>query len=388
MLLVSLISYIDRNTLALLAPTILRETRLSAQAYGWIISAFSIAYMIGNPVWGRLLDRVGVRRGMLAAVSLWSLASAAHGLASGFWSFALARGVLGFGEGATFPGGLRTAVQTLPPEKRSRGIAVAYSGGSLGAVVTPLIVTPIALWFGWRGAFWFTGMAGALWLLVGRAVLPPHTRLASAAGDTASPRVADARLWSFMAIYALGGLPLAFVIYGAALYLGQVLGKSQAEIGHVLWIPPLGWEVGYFFWGWVTDRFAAHGTSIVLMRRLLVVLAALSLPLAFTDTIRSFPLTMALMFLSMFASGGFVIASVAYATGVYSSRDAGLIAGIGAGSWSAVVAVTMPLFGALFDLRRYEAAYVLAALCPMAGVLIWQALSRRAERVAFDRMVA
>ena len=306
MLLVSLISYIDRNTLALLAPTILRETGLSAQAYGWIISAFSIAYTIGNPVWGRLLDRVGVRRGMLAAVSLWSLASAAHGLASGFWSFALARGILGFGEGATFPGGLRTAVQTLPPEKRSRGIAVAYSGGSLGAVVTPLIVTPIALWFGWRGAFWFTGMAGALWLLVGRAVLPP-TKAAPAAGGAPSPRVADARLWSFMAIYALGGLPLAFVIYGAALYLGQVLGRSQSEIGQVLWIPPLGWEAGYFFWGWVTDRFAAHGTSIARMRRLIFVLAALSLPLAFTDTVRSFPLTMVLMFLSMFASGGFVI---------------------------------------------------------------------------------
>ena len=387
MLLVSLISYIDRNTLALLAPTILRETGLSAQAYGWIISAFSIAYMIGNPVWGRLLDQFGVRRGMLAAVSMWSLASAAHGLASGFWSFALARGVLGFGEGATFPGGLRTAVQTLPPEKRSRGIAVAYSGGSLGAVVTPLIVTPIALWFGWRSAFWFTGMAGALWLLVGRAVLP-RTQVVAAAGGAPSPRVADPRLWSFMAIYALGGLPLAIVIYGAALYLGQGLGKSQAEIGRVLWIPPLGWEAGYFFWGWVTDRFAAHGTSIASMRRLLLVLAVLSLPLAFTDTMRSFPLTMALMFLSMFASGGFVIASVAYATGVYSSRDAGLIAGIGAGSWSAVVAAAMPLFGALFDLRRYHAAYVLASLCPVAGMLIWQALSRRAEKAALDRMVA
>src|SRR5712672_2226210 len=126
MLAVSLISYIDRNTLAILAPTILRETGLSNREYGFIISAFSIAYMLANPVWGRILDRIGVRRGMTMAVSVWTIASAAHAFASGFRSFALARGVLGFGEGATFPGGLRTVIQTLPAAQRSRGIAIAY----------------------------------------------------------------------------------------------------------------------------------------------------------------------------------------------------------------------------------------------------------------------
>lgn len=380
MMLVSLISYIDRNTLALLAPTILAETRLTAEQYGWIISAFSIAYMLGNPVWGRMLDRVGVRRGMLSSVSLWTAASASHALASGFWSFAAARTVLGFGEGATFPGGLRTAMQTLPPDKRSRGIAVAYSGGSLGAIATPLIVTPIAAWFGWRGAFWFTGLVGvawlAMWFVLSRR---PDLRTAPAAvaGDApGKPSIRDSRLWSFIAIYALGGLPLAFVLYVSALYLGRVLGKSQIEIGAVLWIPPLGWELGYFFWGWVTDRFAAHGTSHVLMRRLLLVLALLGLPLALTDSIRSFPATMALLFLSMFASGGIIIAAVAYATHVYSSRNAGLIAGIGAGSWSALVAIVMPLFGRLFDRQAYQPSFVIAALCPLAGFLLWLALTR------------
>src|SRR5436305_12886091 len=81
MLLVSLISYIDRNTLALLAPTILKETGLSVEQYGYIISAFSIAYMIGNPVWGVLLDRFGLRRGMAAAVAFWPVAPAAHAFA-------------------------------------------------------------------------------------------------------------------------------------------------------------------------------------------------------------------------------------------------------------------------------------------------------------------
>ena len=166
MLLVSLISYIDRTTLALLAPTILKETHLSGEQYGFIISAFSVAYMLSNPLWGRILDRAGLRRGMTAAVACWTAASMAHAFASGLWSFGLARAALGFGEGATFPGGLRAVVQTLPPEQRGRGLAVAYSGGSLGAVLTPLIVTPIFLWRGWRAAFWFTGAIGLAWLAI------------------------------------------------------------------------------------------------------------------------------------------------------------------------------------------------------------------------------
>ena len=145
MLLVSLISYVDRNTLALLAPTILAETGLSGRQYGFIISAFSIAYMIANPLWGRILDRVGLRRGMSLAVLFWTLASASHALASGFMSFAVARAALGFGEGATFPGGLRAVMQTLPSGARGRGIAVAYSGGSLGAIITPIVPKRLAM---------------------------------------------------------------------------------------------------------------------------------------------------------------------------------------------------------------------------------------------------
>lgn len=377
MMLVSLISYIDRNTLALLAPTILRETGLSGEQYGYIISAFSIAYMAGNPVWGILLDRVGLRRGMTAAVSFWTVASAAHAFAGGFFSFAAARALLGFGEGATFPGGLRTAVQTLPETSRSRGIAVSYSGGSLGAIVTPIIVTPLAAMFGWRAAFAFTGVIGllwvAIWLLVSRGI--PPRGIAAASSHGVAPRISDPKLWAFMSAYALGALPLAFVIYSAALYLSKVRGMSQTGLGTLLWIPPLGWEIGYFFWGWISDRFRRRGH--VSYNSIFALLMLLSLPLAFTAQAGPTALLMFELFFAMFIAAGFVIFGIAYAGDVFSPAHSGLIAGLGAGSWSAVVALVMPLFGRLFDQQRYDAAFVIAAVFPVSGYVLWKLLSDR-----------
>ncbi|MEN6534911.1 MAG: MFS transporter [Bryobacteraceae bacterium] len=388
MLLVSLISYIDRNTLALLAPTILEETKLTAEQFGFVISAFSIAYMIGNPVWGRWLDRFGLRFGMMIAVIFWSLASISHAFAVGFLGFAAARACLGFGEGATFPGGLRTVVQTLPPSKRSRGVAVAYSGGSLGAVITPIIVTPIALTWGWRAAFIFTGLIGGLWLIlwlcISRRPEIKHTSdFSSEEGALDAPRFTDPRVWSFMLAYALGALPIAFVIYVAALYLKGALGLSQAQIGAVLWIPPLGWEIGYFFWGWLIDRSTdKNKSSIKPVFWLLTVVTVLGTPLAFVPYVSSLWAVMFLLFLAMFVAGGFLILTVAYAVRTYSPAHSGLIAGLGAGSWSAAVACVMPIFGRLFDLRQYDTLFLLAAICPIAGYLIWLAINRGVLKTA------
>ncbi len=385
MTLVSMISYIDRNTLALLAPTILRDTHLSGEQYGLIISAFSVAYMLGNPVWGRILDRIGLRAGMTAAVSLWTLASVSHAFATGFQIFAAARAMLGFGEGATFPGGLRTVMQTLPPEHRARGTAVSFSGGSLGAILTPIIVTPVAAAWGWRGAFWFTGAVGAAWLLLWavlarRPDLAQQTLASEASSSGAEPTWSDPRLWAYIAAYGLGAFPTGFVLYQAALYLSAVQHKSQVQIGQVLWIPPLGWEIGYFFWGWITDRFTRAGGSIPAVRRLFFWLMWLSLPLAAIPHIDSFAAVMAILFFAMFISSGFIIAPVAYATSAFSARHSGLIAGVGAGSWSAVVAVAMPGMGKLFDLQLYNAAFLMAALFPIAGYVAWRELSRYATQ--------
>ena len=383
-MLVSLISYIDRNTLALLIPTIMRDTHLSAEQYGFIVSAFSIAYMIGSPIWGGLLDRLGLRVGMTLAVAFWTAASVSHAMAAGFLSFAAARTALGFGEGATFPGGLRTVVSTLPPGQQARGIGFAYSGGALGAIITPIVVTPIFAVWGWRPAFLFTGGIGAAWLIMWFFVSarpPIRERMAEALRHTEQgPRFTDARLWSFILAYGLGATPLGFVMYAAALYLNQALGKDQIFLGKVLWIPPLGWELGYFFWGWLVDRMTSAGVpKLTTVRRLMFASLFLSLPLAAVPYMSSTALVLLEMFIATFVIVGFVVPSLAYATHVYSPSRSGLIAGIGAGSYGAIVAVTMPLFGRLFDVRRYDVAFAIAALLPAIGYAGWAWINRNAR---------
>ena len=80
---------------------------------------------------------------------------------------------------------------------------------------------------------------------------------------------------------------------------------------------------------------------------------------------------MARLFLAMFVAAGFIIVGIAYATHAFSARQSGFIAGIGAGSWSAVVALTMPLFGRLFDAHDHARAFVIAATIPVAGFALW-----------------
>jgi MFS transporter, ACS family, aldohexuronate transporter len=374
MMLLSFLSYVDRNTLAILSQTILRETGITAESYGWMISAFSAAYLVGNPLWGRALDRFGLRVGLVVSVALWTLASVAHAFVVTAAGFAIARAALGFGEGATFPAGLRTSTQTLRPDERGRGVAIAYSGASLGAIATPLVVTPIALRWGWRGAFFFTGALGAVWLVLWAGV-STDSRLSIRKSEPVGPRprLGALPIWGFMAAYALGGVPLGFVLYDAPIHLGRALRCSQATLGHVLWIPPLGWEVGYFFWGWLIDRATRRGDASA--DRFFSVLSLLALTLAAAAYVHSPAAVLALLFVAMFASAGFVIVSLTETTRRHSVEHGAYLAGLGAGSWSGLMMIAMPMFGHLLDRADYGASYAIAAVCPLVGGLAWRGLT-------------
>jgi ACS family hexuronate transporter-like MFS transporter len=353
-----------------LSPTVLAATGLSAESYSQAITAFSIAYMIGNPLWGSFLDYFGLRRGMLMAVGVWTVASLSHSWVMGFVGFAIARAVLGFGEGATFPGALRTAHDSLPPDRQSRGMAVSYSGASLGALVTPLIVTPIALTWGWQAAFLFTGGLGALWMLVWLKVAKPPL-LPSTRGETLRikwPDLTERRFWQLAVSFGFGGVALGPIANLAPVYLNRVMGLSQAELGRVLWIPALGWEIGYFFWGWVADRFVGENPRPV---KVYLLMAVLALPTSLVTLMTSWQAVMALFFWAMFMADGFVVVSMRLGSRAYSRDHTGMAAGIGSGAWSAVVALTMLLYGRWFDRQMYTTIFVTLSLSPALGTALW-----------------
>jgi ACS family hexuronate transporter-like MFS transporter len=229
-----------------------------------------------------------------------------------------------------------------------------------------------------RRAFWFTGLIGLAWLALWAAVSArPDIRIRRdpAGAAVAPPQFRDGRLCAYMAAYALGGLPLAFVLYAAPLYLAHPLGHSQAAIGKVLWIPPAGWELGYFFWGWLADRKRSS------LGGMMGACAVLSLALAAVPWLPNLATVMAGLVLAMFAAAGFIVLSVTYATRAYSSDHAGLIAGAGAGSWSFLVAVMMPLLGRLFDLGRHTYAFFIVSAIPISGYIFWKMLNRTVRNI-------
>jgi len=380
-MLCTLLSYIDRQVLAVLSPMILSDTGLSAAAYANAISAFSIAYTIGNPLWGSFLDYVGLRIGMLAAVTLWTAASTSHAWVAGFLGFAAARAVLGFGEGAAFPGALRTAAEALPPDRQSRGMALGYSGASLGAIITPIIITPVALRYGWRTAFWITGAFGVAWLVtwlfVSRPPFLPAARRSTLKIEW--PNLLERRFWVIVSSFGLGAVALGVVAYLSPLYLNRALGLSQAELGRVLWIPMVGWEAGYFFWGWVADRYVAAMPNRDRAARIFVLLTFLSLPMALATLSNSLVVVLGLLFWATFIADGFVVMSLRVGIRIYSKERTAMVAGIGSGSWGVVQAIILPVYGRWVDLQWYSLIFISMSLLPVAGTVLWLWLTRKEE---------
>jgi MFS transporter, ACS family, hexuronate transporter len=397
MLLLSFISLVDRSILGILSPVMLRELNLSAGQYGAAILVFSICYMLANPIWGLLMDRMGLFVAIGLAVALWSLASGAHAFLTGFLGLCCARGLLGFGEGATFPAGLKTVTETLPPEQRSFGLGLAYSGGSLGALLTPIAIVPLAQRWGWRSTFVLSAVVGFVW--IGGWLLLRITGLYRAGAVAVQPVVAQATgketrskwnrdLFATAAIYGFGAAPLAFGLYSAPLYMARVLHQPQAVLGHWLWIPPAGWEAGYLFWGWVADRRrrkAASSLRSVSPLGLFALFAAGSAALCVIPYSAGLPhavaVTMAVFFLVMFLSGGYVVITLAHGATTQAAENTGFLAGFSISGWSLTTGLLMWVVGRMFDKAEYTATFWLVAALPSVGVLLWQLLRERGRDV-------
>jgi MFS transporter, ACS family, aldohexuronate transporter len=372
----SWLSFFHRTILAALAPTILKDTGLDAAQFASINAYFFIAYTVGNPLWGSILDYIGLRAGMLLGVTLWTAASVSHGWMGAFAGFAMARFMLGLGEGVTFPGGLRTAVESLPASRRARAIALSFSGGTLGGALAPLIAVPLGLKYGWRTAFMITGAFGVLWLalwaLVGRPpFLPRHEKKQT---KLAWPNLRERRLWSLVFSYALPAIAPGPILTLLSLYLNSGLGVSQKEIGNLLFMPPLAWGFGYFFWGWISDRFAKDNRRPT---GLFVLLTVLSLVLGATTWTTSVAITIAIMSWANFIGGGFQMVALKVGSYSFPREQAAMMTGIASGSFALVNYLLLQILGPLFNQHRYAESFWIIALCPALGVAGWWLLNRR-----------
>ena len=378
MALCSWLSFVDRQVLAILAPTILADTGLTAQNFTDAASFFFLAYTLSNPVWGSVLDFVGLRLGMLLAVGIWTAASMSHAWMATFVGFALARAVLGFGEGATFPGGLRTAVESLPAHMRARGIALSFSGGTIGAVMMPLLLGPLAIQYGWRIAFLATGALGLAWLVIWTAIARPPflPKVTTRPSKMTWPNLFERRVWALVFSYALPAISPGPILTIIALYLNQRLQLTQADVNGLVWIPPLTWGIGYFFWGWAADRYAANNPRPIGMFLLLTVA---SLTLGMTTWTSSVPLAIALISFSTFIGGGFQMVALKVGSYAFPREQAAMMSGIASGSWSLVNFVLLRAIGPWSNWmndQRWEEIFWLIALLPAIGIAIWMVLSR------------
>jgi len=377
MALCSWLSFVDRQVLTILAPTIIRDTGLTNQNFTDAASFFFLAYTLGNPVWGSVLDFVGLRVGMLLAVAVWTGASASHAFMGSFAGFAAARALLGLGEGATFPGGLRTAVESLPASLRARAIAMSFSGGTIGAVMMPILLGPLAIQYGWRAAFMATAGLGATWLIIWAAIARPPflPKTAAKPAKVLWPNFLERRVWALMFSYALPAISPGPLLTILSLYLNGRLKLTQAEVNGLAWIPPLTWGIGYFFWGWAADRYAANNRRPVGM---FVLLTVISLSLGLVTLTTSVPLAMTLIGLSTFIGGGFQMVALKVGSYAFPREQAAMMTGIASGSWSLVNFVLLRAIGqwtGWMNGGRWEEIFWLIAVLPAAGVALWYVLS-------------
>ena len=311
----ALLNNMDRMVLSVLAPTMKADLSFGDVEYSYVVSSFLAAYALGYTFCGKVLDRVGVKLGMMGALVFWSVAGMGHAAVVGWLSLAACRFLLGLGESFNSPGGVKAIAEWIPRRERGLCMAVFSNGNVLGSIITPPLVAFLTLHFGWRWAFAFTGGLGfVLWTVWRYAYHSPedHPRLtdeeravimadraggsrccATAAETAASHADAQERVppglfvllrqpkcVGFFVARMLTDPIIYFFMFWLFSYLKEERHFTMAMIGAVGWIPFLASDIGGPGGGALSDWLVRRGWRPRRARLALMFFAACVMPVS------------------------------------------------------------------------------------------------------------
>jgi ACS family hexuronate transporter-like MFS transporter len=384
----STLNYLDRSLLSVLSTLILKEFSLNQEAYGYIISAFSIVYACSSLGAGLLLDRIGLNRSITAAVTWWSSVSILTAFTHGFGGLLGVRAALGLGESAGVPAFGKLNAIYLRASERALGAASNQVGLSLGGILATLAI-PFAVAHGWRTPFAFCGLLGLawvpLWLFTSRRIPPQYgsQELAVASERTIKNSLAiwgASDLWLIVAATLLWMPLYSLWSNWTPLYLTHVQHISVAQTAQYVWIPPLVSNAGGFFGGWMSLWWMNRRMDSVKARRRAIwvsavgALATLALPLAKTPALAT-----AIISISVFFCLAGSVNIYALPLDIFGAKHAGMTIAALTFAYGLLQTVISPMIGRMADQGKYSEVIWMLAVPLLLSAVVLMACSKRRE---------
>lgn len=383
---ITVINFVDRQSLSVVAPILRERLNLSNTDYGIIVSCFMFGMMAGEFPMGWLMDRRGVRFGLSFAVGWWSLANLLHAFGRSMLHFGALRFWLGTGECGNYSGGLKVVSQWFPARERALAVGIFNSGSMIGSIIAPPLLVWLTLSFGWRSAFLLPSMLGFLWVIGWRVFYraPQDHRWLTAAereyiqeGKEAADVPAPANMvllrkrqaWALMLCRFLVGPVVQFYIYWLPEYLYRERGLSLKVIGMFAWVPFLCGDVGSVTGGWAAGMLIRRGFSVAAARAVTMTIGGAACLLSIAVALASSaPAAMAWICVVL-AGHTFLSANMfAAISDMFPNSGVGRVTALTgvAGGFSGML---FPLLtGFLVDHFSYIPVFSIAAVMPLAGV--------------------
>jgi len=292
------VSYLDRQTLPVAIAAIQKEIPVSNTQFSQLQAAFLLAYAAMYAGGGKLMDLLGTRTGMALIMVAWSLACAAHGLATSFAMLAVCRFLLGMGEGGGFPGATKAVAEWFPSSERSTAMGLINTGTSVGGVIAPPLIAALIAVSGWRMVFYATGALGLLWTFFW--LRQPVAATAAAAADPPTPwfsLLGQRTVWGLVVAKFLSDAAWYFYLFWLPKYLYDVRGFDTKQVGYYAWIPFAAAGFGSMTGGWFSSYLLRRGLPLGRARQIALGCSAALMPWAYFIT--QSPVEMALVLFSL-----------------------------------------------------------------------------------------